>query len=653
MVAVAIYVLAVAVRLGFLQEAQHNPLYQCPTIDERFHDTTARAIANGTAPATPYFRAPAHLYFLAAIYKLIGPDSLRARYIQVFVAALAPVLLFLIGGRLFGPAVGVLSGLLGAVFWTLVFFSTELLDVSLACVLYLLLAYVLIQADDGRWWKWLVCGGLMGLGAITRPNILAFAPVLAVVVVWAARKRARSESSTGVRGRPLRTGLSRAVHLAAGCILAIAPVTLRNIVVAGEPVLIAAWGSGAFWASNNPDTDAKQMLRPSLDTTDSPLLPELQKNPWLRSAELSQSLIIYAAEHLGHEPGYREGEAFYAGLAMRYIREHPGKFASDLFKRFCYTFNAFEFPFNKDLYDFLAFSRLLTVLSWLHFGVVCPVGVLGLLLAIGRRTAPPGLVYYVAMLLTFVLSGTLFPVISRYRVPIVYLLMPMVAFGAVELVRRFAPPIRWRRVWPPVGLLAGLAVFCNVNVFGFRPAHCEYLLFHFIGACLAVDRHDLIAETSDKIEAILNDPAQAHHVPAKGMLPMFEYFHDRGDFARAARYGWEMVRRQERAPPRTLDAVVKVLLHFGQRAQARHALDLLERNTAGQPNLHLAQALARYGHACGDRSAYVRAAEQYAALSRRHPEEDRYRRGLTAVKRHLARLDVPPSSGPSVSQPGS
>jgi len=651
-VAAAIYVLAVGVRLVFLQEARHNPLYQCPTIDERFHDTTARAIADGTAPATAYFRAPAHLYFLAAIYKLTGPDSLRARYVQVFVAGLAPVLLFLIGGRLFGPAVGVLSGLLGAVFWTLVFFSTELLDVSLACVLYLLLAYVLIRADDGRWWKWPVSGGLMGLGAITRPNILAFAPVLAVVVVWVARKRIRSGSSGGAHGPPLWTGVSRVAQLAAGCMLAIAPVTLRNIVVAGEPVLIAAWGSGAFWASNNPDTDAKQMLRPSLDTSDSPLLPELQQNPWLRSAELSQSLIIYAAEHLGHKPSYREGEAFYTRLAMKYIWQYPGKFSSDLFKRFCYTFNAFEFPFNKDLYDFLGFSRFLTALSWLHFGVICPVGVLGLLLAIGRRIRPAGLVYYVAMLLTFVLSGTLFPVISRYRLPIVYLLMPLVAYGAVELVRRFVPPIRWRRVWRPVGVLAGLAVFCNVNVFGLRPAHCEYLLFHFIGACVAVERPDLIAKTSDKIEAILSDPAQAHHVPSKGMLPMFEYCHDRRDFARAARYGWEMVRRQERAPPRTLDALVKVFLHLGQRTQARHTLDLLERDTAGQPNLYLAQALARYGHACSDRAAFVRGAEQYAALSRRHPEEDRYRSGLSAVKRRLARLDGPPSSGPSASRPG-
>jgi len=178
-----VFALGVTVRLVFLLEARHNPLYQCPTIDERTHHEIAKAIAEGTAPSTAYLRAPAYLYFLGGIYKVTGPDSLMARYVQAVVASLAPVLVFLIGGRLFGPWVGVLSGVLSAVFWTFVFFSTELLDVSVACVLYLLLAYVLVTVADGRWWKWLLGGGLLGLGAITRPNVLVYAPVLAVVVV--------------------------------------------------------------------------------------------------------------------------------------------------------------------------------------------------------------------------------------------------------------------------------------------------------------------------------------------------------------------------------------------------------------------------------------------------------------------------------------
>jgi len=162
-VALAVYVLALAVRLAWLTEARRNPLYQWPTIDERTHHKIAEAIANGTAPRTAYLRAPLYLYTLAGIYKIVGNDSLRARYVQVFIASLAPVLVFLIGGRLFGAAVGVLAGLLSTVFWTFVFFSTELLDVSMACVVYLFLAWFLIVADDGRWWKWLVAGVLVGV----------------------------------------------------------------------------------------------------------------------------------------------------------------------------------------------------------------------------------------------------------------------------------------------------------------------------------------------------------------------------------------------------------------------------------------------------------------------------------------------------------
>lgn len=632
---IAVYLLAVVVRIAFLIEARwNNPLYQWLTTDERLHHETVLTMINGTAPATPYLRAPGYLYFLCGLYKIAGPYPMVARALQVFLAALGPVLIFLIGGRMFGPLAGLVGGGLGAVFWTFVFFSTELLDASLASVLYLLLAYLLVALPDERWTKWAACGLILGLGAIVRPNVLAVAPVLAVMMAWNARHT--PASGEGDRVRLLRGAARNVAILAVGTMLAIAPITLRNLWVSGQVVMIGMWGSGTFYATNNPDSDAKRMFAPKTYTDRSPPMTELLKDPLFRYDELCRLMYVQAANQLGHLPTYREAADFFTRLSLEYIRDYPGKLVGDLFKRLCFTFNAYEYPFNKDIYDFVRFTPLLRDLSWLHFGVLCPLGMVGLVSVLVRRTWPAGFSYYLAMLAALVIPGTLFPVISRYRLPIVYLMMPLVGWGLVYVIRRLTPPIHWRGLVQPAGLLAFFGVFCNVNVFGLRPHHCEYLLPHFFGACVATERHDLAAETSDRIERVLNDPAFYHEIPSAAIRPLFEYFHDRHDTRRAAVYGWEMLRRRLSAEPKTFDAMVKVFIDRGEPEKARVALNALTETSQGGPDVYVAQACYRYGRAYGDRESLLKAEQLYLALSRLHPEEERYRAAVTAIRRLLA-----------------
>lgn len=646
--AVVVYALAVIVRLAWLSEARHNPLYQYPIIDERTHHEIGKAIANGTAPNTAYLRAPAYLYFLGGIYKVLGPDSLHARYVQVFVAGLLPVLVLLIADRLFGPGPAVLAGVLASVFWTFVFFSTELLDVSLACVFYLLLAYLLIALDDGRWTKWLLCGAVLGLGAITRPNILAYPPFLVLAVLWARRSVTGKGGSRPAAFTSLRSAVAKLGIFAGGCVLTIAPVTVRNIVVAGEPILIAAWGSGAFWATNNEASDAKRLYRPDIDISTSPLLKDLLADPWFQYAELAQAMYIYAAQHLGGRPTYRQANAFYTRLNLEYVRNHPRKLFRDSFERLCFMFNGYEYPFNKDLYAFLGYSRLLRILSCLHFGVICPLGVVGVLLAVTKRTWPTGLAYYVAMILALVLPGTLFPVTSRYRLPIVYLLMPMVAFGVFEIIRLVrARSIAWRRVSQPLALLAVLAVFCNANVFGFRPAPAEYLVVHFFGACVGAGRDDLAIQTVDEIALALDDPTRQRHVPPNTTIPLFGYLYQHGDLERAARFGRYMIRRRDQADAQTLDTLTHVFVRLGRQEDAKLALAEIERVAEGRPSHYLAQSLLRYGRAFRDRSALVRAAELYTELIRRHPEQPKFRNAFSVARRALADLADPACTRPT------
>ncbi|MBN1345322.1 MAG: glycosyltransferase family 39 protein [Phycisphaerae bacterium] len=650
LIAAGIYLLALGVRLAWLTEAKDNPLYRMPTIDELTHHEIAKAIADGTAPATAFIRAPAYLYYLAGVYKLVDRDSLKARYVQTFLASLAPMLVFLIACRLFDGTVAVIAGVLASVYWTFVFFSTELLDVSLASVLYLLLAWVLLALDDERWWKWPIAGLVMGAGAITRPNILMYAPVLALLVVWVARRRVLSRSKKASPAAWLRPGLSRAVLLAAGCVAAIAPVTIRNYLVANEAVTIAAWGSGAFWAANNVDSDAKRMFRPPIDTSDDPILKELLQDPWFVAAELAQCLYIHAARELGHRPSYQEIKDFYSRLSLEYVRNHPRKLLDDMFKRLCFSFNAFEFPFNKDIYRFIKSSRLVSALSWLHFGIICPLAVTGLLMALGRRTWPDGLGYYVALILALVLPGTLFPITSRYRLPQIYLLMPMAAFCIVCLIRLLTPPVTWRRLTVPAVLLLALGVFCNVNVFGYRKTNAEHLLFHYIAAGIHENRDDLVVQAADEIEALAASPDPNVFIPPQAMRAMFMYFCGSQDWPRAARFGMEMVRRKDRVDALDLGKLVGALVKADRKDDAGAVLTLLARSVGDRPNAPLAQAMLRYGQAYGDRSSLTAAATQFDRLIQLRPEDQQFRDLRAAAQEALDALqrnEHPPSSTPS------
>ena len=498
-------------------------------------------------------------------------------------------------------------------------------------MLALLLAYLLIAADDGRWWKWFLGGGLLGLGAITRPNILAFGPVLAVMVLVRARAQAKRTGAGPASWEGVRVGAIRCAWLVFGTGLAIAPVTLRNRIVANERLLISAYGGINFHIANNPQSDGKNAFCPRLDIT--VRHPGLDMNdPAVRWDEGWQACYLYAAQYLGPRPRYDEVERFFYRITLDYIRQNPRKFLTDTFKRTCWLLNAYEYPNNKDKYRFLRFSSLLRALSWLHFGIIGPIGVVGLVMAVRRR--PAGFGYVLAMILSLAVPGVVFVVNARYRLPIVYLLMPAAAFGIVELVKRFRPPVMWRQNLPTVAGLGGLMVFSNLNLFGYRPPYHEYLLFSFAGACGATGRMDLMDETVKEIEVALSDPSRPKALHPWAMSCLFNYFRDRGDLAKAAHYGWLMFQR-EPVPPPALGALVEVLCKTGRRDEAQKVLEALTGRTGNQASPELAWALLRYGQTFQDRSVLLAAHNLFAALVQVQPNRSEFHQGLAAAKKFL------------------
>lgn len=659
-----IYALALAVRLVYFHEVRHNPLYDWPTLDENTNHHAALAILNGTDPPKAYLKAPLHMYYLVGVYKVFGPKPDIARLIQVFIAGLWAPLTFLIAERLFGRPTDIVAGILGAVFWTFVFFSTELLDVGIGGVFYLLTACLVIRLSDENRRKWLVCGISLGLGALTRPNILVVAPLLAATIAWVSWRRARRA------GLPWVTAtLRRMLLLAVGCGMTVFPVALRNRVVGGEWVLIAAYGGVNFYLANNPESDAKNVELTGLpDYVPSGAFDP--NDPYDMHCFTYRQGCDYTRQKLGRPCTRGEMNDMMMSLGRSYVRQYPRKFLTDSFKRLCWFFNAYEFADNKDLYQFREFSRLLAGLSLFHYGILCPLIVLGLVAVLldereggtsatdaagkplleetGSSSATDrgaALVYYFVVLAGLIGPGVFFLVNARFRAVIVCLLAPLGAYGLVKTVAWCRRSVERRKTFIAGAVLSLAAVFSNANVFDYRPLCHPYLLFIYAAACGATGREDEMARTIEKIEhAMAAGVKGGGH--GRGLYCLYDYYDTKRHLEKATYYGQQMV-SQKQLDPASARRVFETFMKADKPDWAREVLSVMNRGYGGRDREFLGAAMVAFGRRYGDREMLAEAGRCYRQLATEFPTELEYHKQIEFIDELLT---SPTSTGPASSR---
>ncbi|MBN1346215.1 MAG: glycosyltransferase family 39 protein [Phycisphaerae bacterium] len=635
-ICVALYVAAIILRFAVLFQIKDDPtISQCHVLDMRGNHEFALAILDGLRPTT-YYKAPFYTYFIAGVYAVTGTDPFNVRVVQIFLVSFIPVLTFLIGRFFFGEIVGAISGALAAVFWTFLYFSVELLDTELACLLYLLLAYLLVVMDDRRYLKWLICGALLGWGATTRPNILAYAPILAILVLVIGWRRRARDAGVPTFWTPIR----HALLLTIGCCAAIAPVTIRNRIIGGEWVLLGAYGGMNLYVANSPDSDSKD--GPLLVDEESFVEPTTwdPNEPWARCC-LNYYLAHRLAEtELGRPPKPGEFSSILARKAMTFIQENPRWFARHALRRLCWLFNTYEFHSNRDFYDFRRTSTVLWVASGLQFGMICPFALLGLALALARkeqRAAP--MAYYVGMLASLAFPAVLFIINARFRLPMVHLLMPFAAYGLLQAIARVRAGVAWPTRLKTFVPLALLAAFCNLNLFDYWSSPKGHLKWTQVVACEKAGRDDLlpnaVAEFEQELQRDLKDPRPGNvtkmlrHANAIGWL--MSYHDHRGNREKALEYARTLLSRDPREPIWLVPAF-KLLLEAGDAKHARDALNRMGRRL--DPGL-LGDCWLRYALAFGDRSALVEAEESLNIAKAFNPTQLNVLRSLDRVRQLL------------------
>ncbi len=438
--------IALAVRVAHVLSLPGTPIFQRPIMDAAMHETWARGVLAGTWPgAEPFFRAPLYVYFLAALTWLferaLGLASARLpiALAQALISAAGAGLVALCAERAWGRRAGWMGGLLFAATWTSIYFAGEMLLETLAATLGLLLIWVLLAGDgdggappSGR--RLLAAGLVWGLGAITRPPLLIFAPV----IVWYLRRR---------RGLAWRSAGWAA--LALGLVLPILPVTLHNVVRGRDPVLIASQGGVNFYIGNNPAADGRTAIVPGTRPT------------WQGGYD---DAIALAERAQGRKLKPSEVDGYYVRQGLAFLVRSPGLALKLYARKLQLLFGAGERSNNNNPYYWSKWSPVLRWPIWIGWAPLLLLAVLGYF---RRDLAPSRRLLLLGTAAAYALSVLLFFVNSRFRLPLLALLA-IPAGGGLDRLWTAWRERRW--VDPKVGVAvaAGLLLFSLSDLLTFR-----------------------------------------------------------------------------------------------------------------------------------------------------------------------------------------
>ena len=449
----AILLVGLGLRVAYLSENAATPEFSAPAVDPGFHDYWARGIATGDwrppsgqpdpkITTTPYLRPPGYPYFLALLYKVAGPGYLAPRLIQIVLGLINVGLAFTLTRRWFGGPVALICAALMSTYWILLYFEGQLQAPTLLIFLFLGGVHLLSRwSENNRWYYALFAGVVFGLAAVVRPNALSLVAAGVVWMLWVGYRRSRQR---------------RAISIAAlilGAVLPIAPVTIRNYVVAKDYVPISANAGVNLFIGNNENADGF-------------FFGHLSGLGEFGTCYDYPRIVRRVEMEVGRPLKYSEVSSYFSDRALDYVKEHPGHTLLLLVKKAILFWGPHEISHNRVIHYDRAFATTLRNIPG-NFPLVMSIFILGMvLLAVDLRCAavPSGetsgmvdqrrrvAVLIVLLVVFYFLSYLPFFNTARYRVPLLPFLFLFGAYGLFRLGqfigrREFRRVVGWGAIW--------------------------------------------------------------------------------------------------------------------------------------------------------------------------------------------------------------
>jgi tetratricopeptide (TPR) repeat protein len=385
--------------------------------DTKFFINYAKAITAGDLflRGQSLLFSPLYAYFLAAVFTVAGENYLWVLVVQYGLSILSAYLLYRLSRDLFGTLAGLCTLALYLFYSLILVFDSQLLDTVFSVLLPSAALLLLHRAPiTGRLRQWFGAGIVLGLFALTRPNVMLFFPLAAAWAFWA-----------GGAGKALARRLVPAAMVTVGAALCILPFTVRNWVVTGEPVLITAHGGINFYVGNNEN--ATGFFTPPHGM---PPLPGIFNLAVPRRVAEMQSGRTGLSDSEVSDYWFKRGTAW--------IRENPGDFLALTWKKTRAYFNGYEVSLNFD-FNYLRQISWSLKIAFLPLAVLLPLGLAGMALSLRWwRTH----LLFTMFFFSYSASVILFFITARYRLPVVPLLLVYGGFTLRTLVAWLGRPAR-------------------------------------------------------------------------------------------------------------------------------------------------------------------------------------------------------------------
>lgn len=567
----ALFGLALALRLLYLLSLRGEPFLAAPLVDARVFWLAAQQLVTGVG-AEPIYLKPPLLTWLLALVQQAGGGFVAARVLLAVIASSAAPLAAWLAFPLLNRRGACLAGLLTALYAPGIFLAPEAVPAGLVLVLSLASLVALDRAEASAGGRWAAGAGLLlGLAALARPTALLFG---ALVLLRYAR-------------RPRRLGL-----VAAGLVVALAPALVHNL-RGGALVPVSANGGLNFYLGNHAGADGRSAQAPELppDAVAAPLAAK-------RLAEEAAGRSLNAAQV----------DRYWFGRGVHWLERSPADALALAGRKLYYALNDREL---SDVLNYRALRELSPVLGFnpLGFGLLLALALPGLRLLWRAPTGRLVLLYGLSTLLPLVL----FFVTGRFRLPLLPVLTLAASAWLLALVD--TPRRRWRHRWPEFLLVAAAALFSFSRAWGVDEDRRWH--FHQHQGYLRFAAGDLPGALADYERALESGPAVADLHNAVAYLEATLGL--RLDEAEA--HALEALRlTPETSPARAgqLDTLGWVLLKRGRLDQAAGALEealaLLPPDPAAraEATTHLGLVRRAQGRE-GEALVLLRAAAPYSA----------------------------------------
>lgn len=430
-----VFFVALLLRALYLQGAwQGNELIDYPIVDAHVYVDWAKRILDGGLlwnQSSNY--TPIYPLYLASWIGLLGDRTFTIFLLFHVIGAAQAVIIGLIAEEVWDWKEGLLASFLAATYWPFVVFEASFYAEAFALWTASLGLLLLIRAArTGSIPGFLAAGFFLGLAGLVRANLLLCFPVLCLWLFVRQRRAPQPQPQKRKRrsAPPPRQSFLAAARPALALVLPVvllsAPIVAWNLRVTDRAILRSQSGVTLF-LGNNPDFGGL-VVRPGVQWRDLMIDP-------LRAGKTSS----------------REKEEYWRERTFAVIQERPADWLVLQWKKLSMHLGAFEVSQEIDVPLFRRSSPILALPIWPGFGLVMPLALAGMVVALRRReqAALP----LVLFALTYTASLMPFQAAARYRLPLLVVLIPLAAHLLVWAWDRLRAG-EWRQLLPACGVLA-------------------------------------------------------------------------------------------------------------------------------------------------------------------------------------------------------